>query len=1326
MAQAQQCSVVFLAPPASSHVARLQLARRSAGCPWTWGPLIRCGAPSTSILGGLIGFDAEGMAVPPCNPPPASVVRREPETGCRGYVNNALELHGNKGNLLKCGSHHVGEKRNSILAVDTEKTEEFDLNPETGGKSEADVHSAVKLYSGIGRIVIAKCSHIFESRGDTFEGKCSLQDALKPGLWLSPETLRRYWRVSELTPEDFLHILIGFGSGAIEVRKARFLWNLYRWASWQNKEFRHLPRSNETMVSILINAHMLSQAESLLLSLADNMAPAVASELFSQIIQIYSEFGNLEKSSKLYDFARFKRLIPSVSCYQELLHFLIRKREDELVLKIYLDMLQVGLGSCTKGDVLDFVVMTLIKKDDFLQVLGILRQLKNLGLKLSKGSLSTVVEEFNKKKDIGDMMNFLEEWQCLPEPRVCNRILTFSCTNHGTDEAWLVFQRLEALGFAPDATTFGIFICNCCREMKLKAAFIYLSECFSRHIQPKVYAYNAILGGVFREGLYRHAKYVFEDMVERKVRPDRSTYKVLLAGYCRYRQFDDIEQVLKDMKTDGLNELSSGNCVLSKALTFLGLDHLEVKVKRDNATGFPKAEFFDSVGNGLYLDTDSKRFEISLVQIFDNALHLDINSQLVSASQQGNVASALLVKDEAFQWGHIISSASCSELIKALCVSPAYIMDVIDLMEQMPDTFDKVDAQTLNIVVRTLSSNGMSAHARFVLNILFRGGLSVSQDTYTYLMTGFCKEMNIEGFWECWNLATKCTWSPDSKDVMALTTSLCKWGVIEEALKLIDRLLDCYPDLFFSAYCALLKDLCRTGYTSVGCAMLEALIEKFVVVDHSLLLNVMEGFLKEQKTAESIGLYDMWLNKSKMFDGFAHLFTLSSLPWLDAERALDLVESMKIMEFTEASPYSCIVKELVQTGNLKEAMAVFQESTSGKFSGALLNSLLEAYACLNNWRKLDAVLCMMLKMRAYISISGYRFLVSRMYGLRRFSSVSSLKILFPHSDKSRDLIPFNILIFYLFKRRNTSQVRELLKDMEVNGISPDKTTYDFLTYGFHKSGDTDGSVNSLDTCIAKGLQPSNRSLRIVLRHYCRLGNLEKSLALFHLIERSGWKHGLVINTTLTSCLLSFGRHFEARSCLNNLSNYAFIGSDICLDACIKKFCILGDLQMSVNLMNTMLKKGELPSEVSYSSIIYRLCVLKEFDNALDFLAEMQFTGLKPSDISCDALIHGLCSMGRTCDARKILEMLTTLGSTPSYDMYRVVFDSYCRSNNLQKAAALLHGMQQTGQAPNFEMHWSIISNFSSTDKKPEGHAEPILPNLFSFRQVPMKDKKDVL
>jgi pentatricopeptide repeat protein len=295
--------------------------------------------------------------------------------------------------------------------------------------------------------------------------------------------------------------------------------------------------------------------------------------------------------------------------------------------------------------------------------------------------------------------------------------------------------------------------------------------------------------------------------------------------------------------------------------------------------------------------------------------------------------------------------------------------------------------------------------------------------------------------------------------------------------------------------------------------------------------------------------------------------------------------------------------------------------------------------------------------------------------------------------------------------------------MKGNGISPDKITYDFLVYGFNKCGDTDRSVRMLDACIMQGLTPSNRSLRIVLSHYCKLGNLQKSLELFHLIDSRGWKHGLGIEMTLISALLSFGRYSEAKALLNNLSRSALIISDITFDALIKEFCGQGDLEMSVNLINTMLKNGRLPSEASYNSVIYRLCVLKEFDQALDFLAEMQLENLKPSEISCDVLMRGLCAMGRTTEAKKILEILRTFGSAPSFGMYRTVFDNYSRCNNTLEAAKLLHDMQQAGHTPKFEMQWSVISNLSSTGRKTEGYERPILSNLITSSELPMKNNR---
>jgi pentatricopeptide repeat protein len=83
----------------------------------------------------------------------------------------------------------------------------------------------------------------------------------------------------------------------------------------------------------------------------------------------------------------------------------------------------------------------------------------------------------------------------------------------------------------------------------------------------------------------------------------------------------------------------------------------------------------------------------------------------------------------------------------------------------------------------------------------------------------------------------------------------------------------------------------------------------------------------------------------------------------------------------------------------------------------------------------------------------------------------------------------------------------------------------------------------------------------------------------------------------------------------------------------------------------------------------------------------------------------------------------TFGSAPSFGMYRTVFDNYSRCNNTLEAAKLLHDMQQAGHTPKFEMQWSVISNLSSTGRKTEGYERPILSNLISSSEFPMKNNR---
>ncbi|XP_019704371.1 pentatricopeptide repeat-containing protein At5g15280, mitochondrial [Elaeis guineensis] len=1193
-------------------------------------------------------------------------------------------------------------------------------------RGEDHVNFASKLSFGIGKSVISRCSFIWETKVDTLMEKSSLQDLLKLYGDLSPETTRRFWRVSALKPEDFLEILVGFGPD-VNLKKVGFLWKLFRWAEKQSREFKHLPRSYEIMISMLTQARMLGDAESLLLSPDARGAFSDANGVSSEIIQGYAEACKLENSMALYDRARDLGLVPSASCFLSLLNLLIRMEKSESVVRVYKDMIEVGFGSYSGSRVLDVVIGELTKDGQILEATAVLKQIKVSGIEASPIALSAIAEGLCKKKDFNDMIKFLEEWEHIPETCICNKILSSVCSDLGTEEAWLFVQRMEALGFKADAVTFGIFICESCREKKLRNAFFYLSECFSRDLKPNAYAYNALISGVFKQGLCKHAKYVFEDMLEKGLSPDLSTFRILLAGCCIYRKFDEVKQVLDEMNNHGVVFLGPSDDALSKTFKILGLNHLNVKVKRDNDLGLAKAEFFDSLGNGLYLETDIDEYDKSLTWILDSAMIPDFDSALIKECHRGNLEGALKVKHEAVQWRQNLSMSSYFELLKTLCASPPHIEEAVSLTDEMPDSCDRLRSETLNLLKWALIKKAMAANVKLILERLVRRGLLVDSDAYTALIIGFSKEGEINKLQHFWKLAKRDMWLPEFKDTKVLVSFLCRWGLIKEVLELFDKMVENYSKLIPAIFGVFIKELCISGYTSVACTLLEELLQRDLVFDQAVYVNLVNGFLKEQKFAEALGIFDILLEKN--ITASAHVYQLL-IPLLvrfgSVEKVMNLKQSLlsKKLE-ARVSAFGTMVSELCRTGKIKEATLQLQEMLiDGIFpDGNTLNALLQGYCQENNLRKAYEILSVMVRMHVNLSLSGYRSLVRQMCAHGHLHGALSVKKL-NLGKNPQELILYNILIFHLFQTGNSLLVESLLRNMHDKFINPDKNTYDFLVYGFSKCGNASTSVEALNTMIAKGLRPSNRSLRTIICHLCSNGEVDKALELSKEMECNGWKHGSVVQNALAGHLLSRGKLCEAELFLDQMKQKDLIPNNIHYDLLIKQFCGHGGIKKAIDLLNVMLKKGKLPSDISYSSVIHKLCSCKAFDHALDFHAEMQYKNLAASEESSEALISGLCAVGRTDDAKGILGKMLHYGSMPTYSMYNHVINRYYANNELEKASEVLREMQQAGYSPNFETHWSLISNLSSCSSNKDDNGNGFLARLISGSRLPVKNCKD--
>lgn len=1159
------------------------------------------------------------------------------------------------------------------------------------------------------RSVMSRCSHLWKKRGrDSVEG-LSLLDHVKTSLFLSPETVRRFWRVSALKPEDVLDIIVGFGP-KVAAREVDFLLKLFSWAGKQEGGFTHLPRTFELMISMLIRAQRLREAESLL---HDMQASGVYSRglngFFSEIIKGYIENGDWKRSIALYDQARcLPGVLLNVSCYRALLHWLVQMQKTELAQRIYADMADVGLISSNENYALDLAVQTLCTHEKVLEAVNLLKRVRNLGIHCGCKSLDLIADAYSRKSDFEDLLKFLKEWKHLPRTSVCHQILSSMCKTYGTDKAWSLMQSLEVLGFKADAKTFGILVRWSCREGNLRNASHYMSELYTRMLKPDVYTYNALLGALSKEGMWECLKEVCTEMMEKGIKTEMSTFRIVLAGLCIRRRFVEVKHVLGEMVDVGLVSLSTNEDTVSKAFSVLGLGDLQVKVKRDNGLHSSKAEFFDSLGNGLFLDTDLQMLERRLNRILDDAMAPNFNLLVQEECSKGGAEAALKMVEEAAQMGESLSFSTYSQLLEALVTSrPCKVKEAVHVLEEIPDLCKYLDHHTLNLLLLAFYKKGVSDKARMMLDVLLHRRLPIEAKSFMAVVTTFCKEKDVDRFHEIWDGLQGCDWLPVFKNVNFILHFLLEREMFEEAFELFEIMPLKRPQLVPAVCSAFVKELCDVGFTTIGYELVDEVIKVTPhVLEHSCYEYLIAGFYKEKKSMDAFHVIDLMTKKNVTLS--PDLWEIIACMLLGSSRMEKVNKPLKRFifskEFGAYFPLSrALLDELCRIGSSKNNICQLKKLCMGELLlpvESILNIIIQHRCQEKNLRGACELLCILLKMNVPLDILAYRDLVCLSCSVGLLHVGLNLKEQMLREQAYAPQIIYNILIFYLLKNGNSSVVDLVLDEMRQRHYIPDQFSYNFLVHGYHKCGDGEKSIDYLNAMISKGMRPTNRSLRISVDYLCRRQRLNEALSLCQEMENKCWMYGSVTQTVLIKNLLQRFKIDEAELLLSRLQDKDLIATKANYDILVERFGRLGRVNTSVNLLNVMLKKGSsFPSEKSYNTVLKGLVSYCAFDEALDIHAEMLNNKVQPSMESYEMLIQGLCDHERTSDAEQLLDDMVGSSHVPSSGMFQLVLDRYRLEKNAHKTSEILEKMQRCGLLPEFETHWSLISSLSSTNDK---------------------------
>ncbi|XP_024989655.1 pentatricopeptide repeat-containing protein At5g15280, mitochondrial [Cynara cardunculus var. scolymus] len=1124
--------------------------------------------------------------------------------------------------------------------------QEPQIEPHKSNKSHIDTSSV--YVSGFTKSVLDKCSALLVRRTEhSTSCASSLEECLLSVSHLNPRITRKFWRKSRLEPQDVLELLLGYESSAgklgIDVQKVGSLLGIFKWASASTKQgrsFKHLDQSFKVMVGLLVQVGLFKDAECLLLAMDKEGILLDDHEVFSNLIEWYVGIDELEKSINMYHRMRALNLVPSLSCYRTLLNYLVHRNQTQLISSVYGDMLEMGLKmGVAEKDIYENVVKVLCRSVEKVQESrNLIKKAFLYGIKPTSLVLDAIASGYCEKQDYGDLLSLFVEIDCVPDVVVGNKIIHSICQNFGAEEAFVFLEELEHLGFSPDAITFGILIGWNCQEGNLRNAFVCLSIVLSRGLKPHRYSYNAIISGVFKQGMWNHAKEIVLEMEDEGITPDMSTFRVLLAGYCKARQFDEVKVIVEKMVHNGLIELSPLQDPISISFMLLGIDPLTVRVRRDNDVGFSKTEFYDSMGNGLYLEGDIVDYDQTMTSVLNNSMVPDCN-RLIMKDDGLNISKTA---SELVHWGQELSFAAFSTLLKKFHASNSSFKTITTLLENMPKLHNELDEETLNLLVQMHVKRGFILKAKKIYDEMVKRNLKIKNKTYSVLVLGLCKKGNSRDLHDCWELPENQNWFPTLNDYRTLLCSLCQNDMLMEALFLFERAMLVYPHEVLELSYAFLEKICGIGFTKVACVLFDELLARGYDLDQVAYSHLLKGLCKEKRFSEAF---------------------VMSVKMLGKHSAPDL-------------------------------------GVSGSLEVDIHNVLLHGYCLAKDLRKVKEVVGVILKKNITISISSYSKLVSLMCNDGRIPFALLIKDLMVEQSSSH-LTLYNILIFHLFASRNSACVDILLDEIQDKGLEFDNVTYNFLVYGFSQCKAVPRSLQYLTAMMSKELKPSNRCLRSVISLLQSGGEFKKVLKLSREMEARGWIHCSTFQNEVVEGLLKINKLQEAVDFLDKMILKDLIPENINYDNLIKQMCRYGRKDKAFHLLDIMLKKGNTPNSTSYDCLIQDLCVSHKMEEALDLYTEMSNRKLIPSTKTHEVVTEKLCQLGRTSEAEKLIDAMISMGEHPSKVMFGSVVSRYRLERNFPKASKLLQRMQEFGYKPDFETHWSVISTlsrFSGKDK----------------------------
>lgn len=517
--------------------------------------------------------------------------------------------------------------------------------------------------------------------------------------------------------------------------------------------------------------------------------------------------------------------------------------------------------------VMSILVVSVSKLGEVDKAFELIEKMEDFKIHLNEKTFSVLIHGFVKEKRVEKALELVKKMLKLgiiPDISIYGALISGFCKNQKVEKALQLFSQMKQFGISPDIKILSELLCFVTEESDI--IWLLKERPDDLDTESILLLHNSVLKAFISRGSVDKAYHLLKMMMgdaysvdikmenlfvaEELVRPNTTSFEIVIDGLCRDRNVDMALGLLRDMdRVDCQRSVLLYNNVidyLSNADRLNECYELLNEMKQKQSSELQPTHFtYNSIFRCLCRRADVPGAVHFLQEIRVNGHEPWIKNYTLlvkNLCEHGRVFEACDFLDKMVQKGFLPDMIAYSAAIDGF-LKIKELDKAMQLFREICGRGYCPDVVSYNILISGLCKEQRLSEAQNLLKEMLAKGLVPSVVTYNLLIDGWCKNGDVDQASLYLSMMVEEEREPNVVTYTTLIDGFCNNKRPNEAVKLFTEMEEknCSPNRI--AFMALINGLCKCNLPHEALLYLQRMEEKEMVPDAFIYVSLIDTFL---------------------------------------------------------------------------------------------------------------------------------------------------------------------------------------------------------------------------------------------------------------------------------------------------------------------------------------------------------------------------------------------------------------------------------------------------------------------------------------------------